>query len=206
MKPYQVAVAVGVILGLLLLIVAVISLFSHICYVWQSGHSLYIGNGVFEYGYGWGWIRRRMFHHGGVPSLGWTIQRPLPSLVGVIPKIPGVHVSLWLAFLVDVALTTLIYYRKRIFDPPPHRYLVALLLWGSVEVILAIFLVPPTGAPRFVMYAAAISTVIVPVAIVRYLRNRVAPPGFCRICRYNLTGNVSGRCPECGTEISGRES
>ena len=24
-------------------------------------------------------------------------------------------------------------------------------------------------------------------------------PGFCRVCDYDLTGNTSGRCPECGT-------
>jgi DNA-directed RNA polymerase subunit RPC12/RpoP len=27
---------------------------------------------------------------------------------------------------------------------------------------------------------------------------RPFPPGHCRKCGYNLTGNVSGRCPECG--------
>lgn len=26
-------------------------------------------------------------------------------------------------------------------------------------------------------------------------------PGHCRSCDYDLTGNVSGRCPECGTAI-----
>lgn len=26
-------------------------------------------------------------------------------------------------------------------------------------------------------------------------------PGLCRRCGYDLTGNVSGRCPECGTTI-----
>jgi len=27
-------------------------------------------------------------------------------------------------------------------------------------------------------------------------------PGHCRGCDYDLTGNVSGRCPECGTPIA----
>ena len=29
-------------------------------------------------------------------------------------------------------------------------------------------------------------------------RARRPPPGHCRRCGYDLTGNVSGRCPECG--------
>jgi hypothetical protein len=34
-------------------------------------------------------------------------------------------------------------------------------------------------------------------------RDRWKPrPGFCRQCDYDLTGNVSGRCPECGLEIA----
>lgn len=28
-----------------------------------------------------------------------------------------------------------------------------------------------------------------------------APSGHCSVCSYNLHGNVSGKCPECGTEI-----
>jgi hypothetical protein len=30
---------------------------------------------------------------------------------------------------------------------------------------------------------------------------RKPPPGHCGSCGYNLTGNVSGKCPECGNEI-----
>ena len=34
-------------------------------------------------------------------------------------------------------------------------------------------------------------------------RDRRKPrPGFCRRCDYDLTGNTSGRCPECGLEIA----
>jgi hypothetical protein len=29
-------------------------------------------------------------------------------------------------------------------------------------------------------------------------RYRLTPPGHCPNCGYNLTGNTSGRCPECG--------
>ena len=33
-------------------------------------------------------------------------------------------------------------------------------------------------------------------------RSKLPPrPGVCALCGYNLTGNVSGRCPECGWRI-----
>ncbi len=32
-------------------------------------------------------------------------------------------------------------------------------------------------------------------------RRRRIPPGHCQSCGYNLTGNTSGICPECGTPI-----
>jgi hypothetical protein len=34
-----------------------------------------------------------------------------------------------------------------------------------------------------------------------FRRARRPPPGHCRICGYNLTGNVSGICPECGAAV-----
>ena len=45
---------------------------------------------------------------------------------------------------------------------------------------------------------------VIPVAPAMYvwLRDRRrAPPGHCQKCGYNLTGNVSGVCPECGTSV-----
>ncbi len=32
--------------------------------------------------------------------------------------------------------------------------------------------------------------------------SRQPPPGHCEACGYNLTANVSGTCPECGTLLS----
>lgn len=40
----------------------------------------------------------------------------------------------------------------------------------------------------------------VPVIVV-LAHDRLWRSGYCRNCRYNLTGNVSGRCPECGNAI-----
>ena len=36
------------------------------------------------------------------------------------------------------------------------------------------------------------------VLAVLLARRRDHPPGHCRQCGYNLRGNTSGRCPECG--------
>lgn len=38
-------------------------------------------------------------------------------------------------------------------------------------------------------------------SLLAWRRSRKPPPSFCQKCGYNLTGNVSGVCPECGTEI-----
>lgn len=32
-------------------------------------------------------------------------------------------------------------------------------------------------------------------------RKRESPPGRCPKCRYDLTDNVTGTCPECGTPV-----
>jgi hypothetical protein len=45
-------------------------------------------------------------------------------------------------------------------------------------------------------------TWILTEAIGRYRRQR--PSGHCRECGYNLTGNVSRVCPECGTPIAAK--
>jgi hypothetical protein len=43
--------------------------------------------------------------------------------------------------------------------------------------------------------------VAMPTAVLWWRDWRRIPPGHCRNCGYNLTGNVSGVCPECGERI-----
>jgi hypothetical protein len=46
--------------------------------------------------------------------------------------------------------------------------------------------------------------IAIPTAILWHRDRRRIPPGHCQSCGYNLTGNVSGKCPECGTGVGGK--
>jgi hypothetical protein len=43
--------------------------------------------------------------------------------------------------------------------------------------------------------------VALPTAFLFWRDHRRPPPGHCQRCGYNLTGNVSGVCPECGEQV-----
>ena len=60
----------------------------------------------------------------------------------------------------------------------------------------------PLGVPGVCWLIAA---VVVGLAIARemakYRNRKLRSPPHCRACAYNLNGNTSGICPECGTAI-----
>jgi hypothetical protein len=57
------------------------------------------------------------------------------------------------------------------------------------------------GDKQLLMVPLWIPIVLVafPTAVLWRRDHRRFSPGHCRKCGYNLTGNVTGRCPECGT-------
>ena len=46
----------------------------------------------------------------------------------------------------------------------------------------------------------ALVAIVIPTALIWWLDRRRPAPGNCR-CGYDLTGNTSGRCPECGANL-----
>lgn len=60
----------------------------------------------------------------------------------------------------------------------------------------------PSAGSSFYLTVLGANAVIYPLAGARMLHRKLPnPPGTCRRCAYDLTGNVSGVCPECGTAI-----
>lgn len=47
-----------------------------------------------------------------------------------------------------------------------------------------------------------VTSTLLPTLVLRRLRRERVPPGTCPSCGYNLTGNVSGRCPECARPLT----
>ena len=70
----------------------------------------------------------------------------------------------------------------------------------------------PSYSSSLPIFTPALSFVFVPIWLPMLLaliapavsilrRRRRVPEGHCRRCRYDLTGNTSGKCPECGHRI-----
>ena len=55
------------------------------------------------------------------------------------------------------------------------------------------------GAPLWAVFLA----LAFPTALMWYHDRRRFPAHCCRKCGYDLTGNISGRCPECGEAVEG---
>jgi hypothetical protein len=49
------------------------------------------------------------------------------------------------------------------------------------------------------MFIGAVAGLLAALLVSRRLTPKGPKPGHCHKCDYDLTGNTSGRCPECGT-------
>jgi hypothetical protein len=65
----------------------------------------------------------------------------------------------------------------------------------------------PSAGPILLPYVAGVGSLVVLgvflFTLVKLCREwRRKPPGLCEKCGYDLTGNVSGVCPECGRSVA----
>lgn len=77
--------------------------------------------------------------------------------------------------------------------------------WGVL--VFAVFVCGVVGG--WMEYSDALNSMLLwslvllfgPAGLVRFVNRPLYPTGHCQKCGYNLTGNSSGVCPECGTAI-----
>lgn len=171
-------------------------------HVAPSGYCFAIGGGYIEYDRGWDWIRRKMICHSGVPPTGWfvhklcsTTQRP--------------YCRYYLGFRLPVTcllihdLLRRLESRGRIFKGNQQARPVTTFL----SMLLLVALTYNESCFSFIilgLFALATLTLLPGFLIFMVARRRRPPtPPRCP-CGYNLTGNVSGICPECGSAINVR--
>ncbi len=76
------------------------------------------------------------------------------------------------------------------------RPLFVLETWYLERPYRSVMVIIPLWIP---LLALAIPTTIL------WYRDRRPPKGHCQQCGYDLTGNVSGKCPECGVRRENRQ-
>jgi hypothetical protein len=84
--------------------------------------------------------------------------------------------------------------RTLVVDPVPARRMSERFVWWPQAQVSAV------RAVRIPLWSLLLG-VCAPTIILWWLDRRRIPPGHCHKCGYNLTGNVSGRCPECGEPV-----
>ena len=103
------------------------------------------------------------------------------------------------------------YYFKNRRPKFKNVYLPALLLWAWAEVILLQILASFGDNTSSLGVFVIASTPFVPLALMSvvgpfpHLRKLRKLTRFCQQCRYDLTGNQSGVCPECGIALNAEQ-
>ncbi|MBI3836135.1 MAG: hypothetical protein HY287_17575 [Planctomycetes bacterium] len=112
---------------------------------------------------------------------------------GVIGLFVGVSVGCELGFLL-MPLSLLLLRKSPLL----------VFAWLSAAAIpTALFSATGSNSFETVRNAAVVSYCLAVFLIVFFLPNKkYGKPGHCNHCDYDLTGNVSGTCPECGTPIA----
>lgn len=160
-----------------------------------SGNCFSIGGGYVEYGYGWDWIRRKMICHSRTPPMGWFVHKLCPGR--------GAHsyaklcIGIWvpLLLLLGYEVTRIRAVSEILLEFGPN--LRVLLMLAAILAAVA-DLRDSLECFAAMMFALAAISIIPLTAFALRKRPR---PGHCVGCGYNLFGNVSGICPECGQTI-----
>ncbi len=132
--------------------------------------------------------------------LAWRYHR-YRSLGSIKPLLIGLAVII----IQLVYLGTYLHDDRRIYQSPKQNPYARPPLWWETSEYLGRFILDPLFVTRIILFLASIALVAPLVLSKRHLFfnlfRRKPEPGICHSCGYNLYGNQSGICPECGTPV-----
>lgn len=95
-----------------------------------------------------------------------------------------------------VRVFTRLWYKK-----PPHEPLIGIYVMGKPKDYALIPFLGLRGDHKYVGMPFVYLDVLLMTVVITLRPRRRRPGEWCVYCNYNLTGNVSGVCPECGTAV-----
>lgn len=151
----------------------------------------------------WGFARARLY-----PRI-TSVAIPPPGIWLAWHKIPE-DLDYFFRFTLRymlLPLTAIAWYiglRRPILSTGPNRMLGVLLCWNVAAFVCAMVMGPSYSGkiqPDWLsfVFLAVVAPLIHSYIRRRQMKRRRRDPLICPICNYNLFGNVSGECPECGT-------
>ncbi len=128
--------------------------------------------------------------------IGWSVAPRGAWGFRLVPYDPTTVVSVS-GRMVDTEYASIEWFHVDIYDPQDPSLLQRLPAWirSRVAYRSGEYLVV------WIPYWALLTAAALPTTVL-WWRDRRFARGHCDICGYDLTGNTSGRCPECGGEIA----
>lgn len=167
-----------------------------------------------------------LIHHGFRTNEACPAANHWPSFSWYKRNFWQISIPIWVPLVFAAGVTGLLWWRASPVDYHPICRRTALLrstatcpqcggfltarprLWHTfVWCVIGVQLIPVGGAVFLMIAQLGPACIVIPVsaaaawAIAQSLLRRKPAAGYCKKCRYNLTGNVSGVCPECGQPI-----
>jgi hypothetical protein len=91
-----------------------------------------------------------------------------------------------------------------------HRVRWPKLAFAAIWFAAIYFIVMTVGVwhegRAYAIIGALFATMILLGVTVQWRRRRRFKPGLCNCCAYDVSGNTTGVCPECGTASSARST
>lgn len=133
------------------------------------------------------------------PSDDWPVSLFVAGVCLIVAALLAIGARGWAQYIAWLGFLFFLLYLAAIgpCNAPDGWVMASPQGWLKSDWLCSVLLNPTRAAEMII----ALSSVLL-AGITVWATRRIVVPGHCVSCGYDLTGNVSGRCPECGVEVA----